>query len=484
MRTLLASAMWPRSRDEPVADVGHRGGAEPGGGGARVGTAVRGGGGPRRRRGGERKPRESTAYPAADQPSQPVTATTSPGRAPARVTGSWLRRSPRAVMETVMVFTADHIAADDGRPRHLALVPQPVHQLGGPGDREVGGDHQGPRSSAVGTAPMAAMSARFWAAALRPTSYAVDQSRRKCRPSSRMSVLATTLRSGAATTAASSPGPSRTAGSGGEPGRQLSDEAELPQLAHGSLHRVSPLIYRPGHPSGPPVASRHCCRYCQESCRHRQGIRQLPHSARHAVDVIRPVGLPVTLRDAITWRPFPPHDPRGRPGGSVVQAYILIQTEVGKASIVAETISKIPGVIQAEDVTGPYDVIVRAPVRHGRRARPHGGRQGAAGGRHHAHPDLSGRPPLTPVRCRAGRAVLARGSPPRHRDPPRADGAIVLPRGAPLSTSAAPPCPRRAPLHAGRPGRPPPSRPSGSLSAVRSSGSTRPGSAGRPAPGS
>jgi DNA-binding Lrp family transcriptional regulator len=44
----------------------------------------------------------------------------------------------------------------------------------------------------------------------------------------------------------------------------------------------------------------------------------------------------------------------------VVQAYILIQTEVGKASVVAETISKIPGVIQAEDVTGPYDVIVRA----------------------------------------------------------------------------------------------------------------------------
>ncbi|MGW2963601.1 Lrp/AsnC family transcriptional regulator [Streptomyces sp. NPDC001220] len=44
----------------------------------------------------------------------------------------------------------------------------------------------------------------------------------------------------------------------------------------------------------------------------------------------------------------------------MVQAYILIQTEVGKASTVAEVISKIPGVIQAEDVTGPYDVIVRA----------------------------------------------------------------------------------------------------------------------------
>ncbi|WP_181802279.1 Lrp/AsnC family transcriptional regulator [Streptomyces shenzhenensis] len=44
----------------------------------------------------------------------------------------------------------------------------------------------------------------------------------------------------------------------------------------------------------------------------------------------------------------------------MVQAYILIQTEVGKASTVAQTISEIPGVMQAEDVTGPYDVIVRA----------------------------------------------------------------------------------------------------------------------------
>ncbi|CAM5523759.1 AsnC family transcriptional regulator [Streptomyces spiroverticillatus] len=44
----------------------------------------------------------------------------------------------------------------------------------------------------------------------------------------------------------------------------------------------------------------------------------------------------------------------------MVQAYILIQTEVGKASTVADLIGKITGVIQAEDVTGPYDVIVRA----------------------------------------------------------------------------------------------------------------------------
>ena len=44
----------------------------------------------------------------------------------------------------------------------------------------------------------------------------------------------------------------------------------------------------------------------------------------------------------------------------MVQAYILVQTEVGKAADVAKQIAKIAGVTQAEDVTGPYDVIVRA----------------------------------------------------------------------------------------------------------------------------
>jgi DNA-binding Lrp family transcriptional regulator len=43
-----------------------------------------------------------------------------------------------------------------------------------------------------------------------------------------------------------------------------------------------------------------------------------------------------------------------------VEAYILIQTEVGKAASVAQAASKIAGVTSAEDVTGPYDVIVRA----------------------------------------------------------------------------------------------------------------------------
>ncbi|MBK8469947.1 MAG: Lrp/AsnC ligand binding domain-containing protein [Candidatus Phosphoribacter sp.] len=43
----------------------------------------------------------------------------------------------------------------------------------------------------------------------------------------------------------------------------------------------------------------------------------------------------------------------------MVQAYILIQTEVGKAATVAQAIREVAGVASAEDVTGPYDVIAR-----------------------------------------------------------------------------------------------------------------------------
>src|SRR5262249_5776060 len=49
---------------------------------------------------------------------------------------------------------------------------------------------------------------------------------------------------------------------------------------------------------------------------------------------------------------------------AMVQAYILVQTEVGKAADVARQIAEIPGVTQAEDVTGPYDVIVRASAEN------------------------------------------------------------------------------------------------------------------------
>lgn len=44
----------------------------------------------------------------------------------------------------------------------------------------------------------------------------------------------------------------------------------------------------------------------------------------------------------------------------MVEAYVLIQTEVGKAKRVADHVRAIDGITSADDVTGPYDVIVRA----------------------------------------------------------------------------------------------------------------------------
>ncbi len=44
----------------------------------------------------------------------------------------------------------------------------------------------------------------------------------------------------------------------------------------------------------------------------------------------------------------------------MVEAFVLIQTEVGRAEIVAKQLAGLPGVLSSEAVTGPYDVIVRA----------------------------------------------------------------------------------------------------------------------------
>ncbi|MGI8808652.1 MAG: Lrp/AsnC family transcriptional regulator [Acidimicrobiales bacterium] len=44
----------------------------------------------------------------------------------------------------------------------------------------------------------------------------------------------------------------------------------------------------------------------------------------------------------------------------VAQAYVLIQTDVGRSAQVAEEVGAIDGVIAAHNVTGNYDVIVLA----------------------------------------------------------------------------------------------------------------------------
>lgn len=42
----------------------------------------------------------------------------------------------------------------------------------------------------------------------------------------------------------------------------------------------------------------------------------------------------------------------------MVQAYILVQTEVGMATQVTRAAAKIDGVVRVDTVTGPYDVVI------------------------------------------------------------------------------------------------------------------------------
>ena len=44
-------------------------------------------------------------------------------------------------------------------------------------------------------------------------------------------------------------------------------------------------------------------------------------------------------------------------------SYILIQTAVGKQGEVSSQIARLDGVLSADPVTGPYDVVVRAESR-------------------------------------------------------------------------------------------------------------------------
>jgi DNA-binding Lrp family transcriptional regulator len=52
-------------------------------------------------------------------------------------------------------------------------------------------------------------------------------------------------------------------------------------------------------------------------------------------------------------------DTAGRSGPGGIEAFMLIQTEVGRAEVVAKQLAALPGVLTSEYVTGPYDVVIR-----------------------------------------------------------------------------------------------------------------------------
>lgn len=53
----------------------------------------------------------------------------------------------------------------------------------------------------------------------------------------------------------------------------------------------------------------------------------------------------------------------------MVQAYILVQTEVGMADQVSEAVSSIEGVVRVDIVTGPYDVVALTEAASGEHLR-------------------------------------------------------------------------------------------------------------------
>ena len=48
---------------------------------------------------------------------------------------------------------------------------------------------------------------------------------------------------------------------------------------------------------------------------------------------------------------------------ALIAAYILIQTQAGKAATVAAALRDLPGVSETASLAGPYDVIARAQAR-------------------------------------------------------------------------------------------------------------------------
>ena len=184
----------PEIGEQAVADVAHR--RRPGVGGGRAGR-VRRRGTPVRRHRRDRtaepppqdgEPAGRPPEPARPAPPRPRTGARTAGRGP--VHPDRPARSPRD--HSGAVGRGRHeVSADDGGAERRALGGQPGGHALQP-RVWVSGGQASPTSSAVAVPPIAAMSARLAAAALWPMSSAEDQSRRKCRPSTRTSVLATT----------------------------------------------------------------------------------------------------------------------------------------------------------------------------------------------------------------------------------------------------------------------------------------------------
>ena len=199
----------PEVGEQAVRDVDHRRGARARG----FGPAAYGGSGTRcaftttaasGSHAAARRARPRPTDPPADRHEVA-------GRAPPRITGARPSRFPSAVTASTTLRGRGHVAADHAGPCGLRLRPQPARdglkRRHGRGRGARQADEQGRRHGAHRRDVR-----QVAAAGRRPICSGVDQSSRKCTVSTRTSVVATIRPSGAATTAASSPGPTRVDG--------------------------------------------------------------------------------------------------------------------------------------------------------------------------------------------------------------------------------------------------------------------------------
>ena len=70
---------------------------------------------------------------------------------------------------------------------------------------------------------------------------------------------------------------------------------------------------------------------------------------------------------------------------------MLIQTDVGRAEVVAKQLAELAGVRSAEYVTGPYDVVARIAADTDGELQDYRRADRSAGRRDHAHADLPDR---------------------------------------------------------------------------------------------
>ena len=264
---------------------------------------------------GERKPAaRAPPSPPAAHPCRPHSATTSPGRAPERSTGAWAH-APSTVTAITIAVGAGHVTADDAgtdqrrtRRRSPGRSPAPTRPAGRPA-------RPARRSARCARPPIALMSERFCGGrpvtdvrGRRPSPGGSAGARPSGRWRPRTCPVAHPQHRGVVARAR----PARARPGGTRP-HEGGDQPELADVGEGRVRRR-------WHGHGMPS---------HQTCR----VRMPPSRARAYGD--RRPRRRLAARAGDLDVAAPPRD-HARSPPMVVQAYILIQTDVGKAADVAE----------------------------------------------------------------------------------------------------------------------------------------------------